>query len=64
MGDNLDSRRSTTDFVLTLDGSIVGWICKLQKSIILSTNEAKYMEISKAEKEMIWLKFFLKMLGK
>nr|KYP32525.1 Retrovirus-related Pol polyprotein from transposon TNT 1-94 [Cajanus cajan] len=36
----------------------------LQKSVALSTTKAKYMAISKAGKEMIWLKNFLEELGK
>ncbi|XP_070020765.1 uncharacterized protein [Nicotiana sylvestris] len=37
---------------------------RLQKSIALSTTEAKYMANSEAAKEMIWLKNFLEELAK
>ena len=37
---------------------------RFQKSVSLSTIEAEYIAISKAAKEMIWLKNFLKELGK
>ena len=64
LGGDLDNRKSTTGYVFTLGGTVVSWMSRLQKSVALSTTEAEYMAISEAGKEMIWLKNFLKELGK
>ena len=50
--------------MFTLGGTVVSGMSRLQKSVSLSTTEAEYMAISEAAKEMIWLKNFLKELGK
>nr|KYP32732.1 Retrovirus-related Pol polyprotein from transposon TNT 1-94 [Cajanus cajan] len=57
LGGCSDTRKSTTGFVFTVGGTTVS-------SFALSTTEVKYMAISKAGKEMIWLKNFLEELGK
>ncbi|KAL8157159.1 hypothetical protein AgCh_002026 [Apium graveolens] len=64
LGGCLDTRKSTTGYIFTLDGTAVSWMSRLQKSVALSTTEAEYMAISEASKEMIWLKNFLEELGK
>lgn len=64
LGGDLDSRKSTTGYMFTFGGTAVSWMSRLQKSVALSTTEAEYMAISEAGKEMIWLKNFLKELGK
>ncbi|GKC63544.1 retrovirus-related pol polyprotein from transposon TNT 1-94 [Tanacetum coccineum] len=58
-----DSGKSTTSYVFTIGGTTISWMSRLQKSVALSTTEAKYMAISKAAKELIWLKNFLLELG-
>ena len=50
--------------MFTLGGTAVSWMSRLQKSVSLSTTKAEYMVTSEAAKEMIWLKNFLKELGK
>nr|KYP54565.1 Retrovirus-related Pol polyprotein from transposon TNT 1-94 [Cajanus cajan] len=57
-------KKSTTGFVFTIGATIVSWMSQTQKSVAFSTTEAEYMVISKASKEMIWLKSFLEELGK
>lgn len=47
------TRRSTTGYVLTVGGTIVSWISRLQKVDALSTTEAKYVAAIEASKEMI-----------
>ena len=64
LGGDLDSRKSTTGYIFTLGGTAVSWKSKLQSRVALSTTEAEYIAISEAAKEMIWLKNFLKELGK
>jgi hypothetical protein len=58
------SRRSTTGYVLTIGGTTVSWISKLQKVFVLSTTEAEYVAAIEASKEMIWLQRFMEELGK
>ena len=61
---DIDNRKSTTGFVFTLGGTAISWTSNLQKIIILSTIEAKYVAATKAVNEMIWLHGFLNELGK
>jgi hypothetical protein len=61
---DLDSKKNTTGYIFTLGGTAVSWKSKLQSKVALSTTEAEYITISEAVKEMIWLKSFLKELGK
>ena len=60
----MDKRKSTTGYVFTIEGTTVSWMSRLQKSVSFSTTKAEYMAISETAKEMIWLKNFLKELGK
>ncbi|KAE8705387.1 hypothetical protein F3Y22_tig00110429pilonHSYRG00978 [Hibiscus syriacus] len=61
---NVDIRRSTTGYVYTLGGTAVSWVSQLQKIVALSTTEAKYVAVTEASKEMVWLQSFLEELGK
>ena len=51
-----DSRRSTTRYVVTVGGTPISWISKLQKVVTLSTMEEKYVVATEASKEMIGYK--------
>ncbi|KAM0059035.1 putative RNA-directed DNA polymerase [Helianthus debilis subsp. tardiflorus] len=64
LGGCKESFKSTTWYVFTVGGTAVSWMSKLQKSVALSTTEAEYMAVAEASKELIWLKNFLKELGK
>ena len=55
MAGDKDSRRSTTWYVFIVGGITVSWILKLQKVVVLSSTEAKYVDATEASKEMIWL---------
>ena len=61
---DIDSRKSTTGFVFTLCGTAISWVSNLQKIVILSTIEVKYVTATEAAKEMIWLHSFLDELDK
>ena len=61
---DIDSRKSTTEFVFTLGYTTISWVSNLQKIVTLSTTEAEYVAAIEAEKEMIWLHGFLDELGK
>jgi len=60
---DVDSRKSTTGYVFTLNGTAVSWGSKLQKIVALSTTEAEYVAVTEASKEMIWVQGFLEELG-
>ena len=61
---DIDSRKSTTEFVFTLGGTAISWVSNLQKIVTLSTTEAEYVAATETGKEMIWLHGFLDELGK
>ena len=60
---DVDSRRSMTGYVFTLGGSVVSWKATLQSTVTLSTTEAKYMALTEAAKEAIWLRGLVSDLG-
>ena len=60
---DVDSRRSMTGYVFTLDGSVVSWKATLQSTVTLSTTEAEYMALTEAAKEGIWLRGLVNDLG-
>jgi len=64
LGEDFDTKKSTTGYIFTLGGTAMSWKSKLQHRVALSTTEAEYIAISEAAKEMIWLKNFLNELGK
>ena len=64
LGDDVDTQRSTTGYVYTFGGTVVNWVSQLQKLVALSTTEAEYLAITKASKEMLWLKNLFVELGK
>ena len=55
---DIDNQRSVTGYVFTLDGCAISWRAHLQPTVALSTTEAKYMAVSEAVKEDVWLKGF------
>ena len=61
---DIDSRKSTTEFVFTLGGIVISWVSNLQKIVTLSTTEAEYVAATETGNEMIWLHGFLDELGK
>ena len=53
---NIDKRRSTSGWVFRLWNSTISWKSSLQHVVALSTTETKYIALSKAFKEAMWLK--------
>ena len=53
---DLDTRRSTSDYLFSFGSTIVSWSSKLQLTVALSTCEAEYIGQSNAAKEAIWLR--------
>eukprot|EP00963_Diacronema_lutheri_P011302 scaffold1360_cov595-Pavlova_lutheri.AAC.1 len=58
-GTDVDTRRSRTGFLFLLNGSLVAWYSKLQKTVATSTAEAEYMAVSACVKEALWIRNFL-----
>ncbi|KAK7405387.1 hypothetical protein VNO78_06644 [Psophocarpus tetragonolobus] len=63
MGGDIDSRRSTSGYLIKFAGGAVAWQSKLQKCIALSTTETEFIAITEACKELLWLKKFLQEFG-
>ncbi|KAL2630756.1 hypothetical protein R1flu_015442 [Riccia fluitans] len=51
---DLDTRRSTIGYVMTLGGGCITWRSVLQKCKTLSTTEAEYVAATEEAKEAIW----------
>lgn len=64
LGGDFDIKKSSTDYIFTLEGTTMSWKSKLQHRVVLLTTKVEYIAISEAAKEMIWLKNFLNELGK
>ncbi|GJW07711.1 retrotransposon protein, putative, ty1-copia subclass [Tanacetum coccineum] len=58
-----DKGRSITEYVFMVHGCVMSWKATLQHVVALSTTEAKYMALTEAVKESIWLKGLLIELG-
>ena len=60
---DVDSKKSTSRYMITFVGVAVSWQYRLQKCVVLSTMEAEYIAVTEACKEVLWLKTFLHELG-
>lgn len=63
MAGDIDSRKSTSGFLMRLARGAISWQSKLQKCVALSTTEAEYIAATEACKDLLWLKEFLQELG-
>ena len=57
------TRRSTTGYVLMMNGSPVGWKTSKQSLVATSTPEAEYIAISTVARKIGWARSFLNELG-
>ena len=64
LGGDVDSSKSTSEYIYTIGGTAVSWMFILQKCVSLSSTEAEYVEIVEAGKEMIWLADYLEELAR
>jgi hypothetical protein len=58
-----DDRKSTSGYVIKLNGDSISWSSRKQRTIALSTAEAEYMAISDTAKEIKWLQSLLQELS-
>jgi len=63
MAGDIDSRKSTSGYLIKFAGGAVAWQSKLQRCVALSTTEAEFIAITEACKELLWMKKFLQELG-
>ena len=61
---DVDSSKSTSGYIYTIDETTVSWISKLQKCVALSSTEAEYVAIAEAGKKMIWMTDYLEELSR
>lgn len=55
-----NTQRNTIGYIYILGGIVVSWLSQLQPIVALSTTEVEYIVLTETNKEMIWLKIFLK----
>jgi hypothetical protein len=60
---NLNTRRSTTGYIVMLNNGAIAWRSRLQPTVTLSTMESEYMAPTKATKELKWVRTLLAELG-
>ena len=60
---DVDSRKSTTGYVLMLNGGAVAWKSKRQPLVAMSTAEAEYIAASLMVQELIYMRRLLDVLG-
>src|SRR5271169_2914569 len=52
---DVNTRRSTTGYVVMLNNGAIAWRSKRQVTVALSTTEAEYMAVTEAAKELKWM---------
>ena len=52
-------RHAISRYAFLIDGGAISWFSKKQEIVTLSTAEAKYIAVTHAAKEAVWLKHFL-----
>jgi hypothetical protein len=60
---DVNTRRSTTGYVVMLNNGAIAWRSQRQPTVALSTMEAEYMALTEATKELKWIRTLLAELG-
>lgn len=60
---DIDTRRSTTGYVVMLNNGAIAWKSRRQPTVALSTMESEYMALTEATKELKWIRTLLAELG-
>ncbi|XP_073225732.1 secreted RxLR effector protein 161-like [Cicer arietinum] len=58
-----DDRKSTTDYVFTVNNSPISWCSRKQSIVALSTCEAEYVSASMGACQAVWLAELMAELG-
>jgi len=59
MAGDVDSKKSTSGYMMTFAGGVVSWQSRLQKCVAPSSTEAEYIVVTEAAKELLWMQKFL-----
>ncbi|KAJ3522289.1 hypothetical protein NMY22_g11955 [Coprinellus aureogranulatus] len=59
----LDTRRSTSGFLIKMGSGAVSWSSKKQTTVADSSTEAEYVSASAAGREIFWMRTLLKEIG-
>lgn len=59
----LDTRRSTSGFLIKMGSGAVSWSSKKQSTVADSSTEAEYISASAAGREIVWMRSLLSELG-
>jgi hypothetical protein len=60
---DLDKRKSTSGYCMSLGGGVISWSSKRQSTVATSSTEAEYMACCHAAKEVVWLRMLLQATG-
>ena len=60
---DLQSRRSTSGYLLMFHGGPITWASRRQSCVSLSTTEAEYVAMCEATKEVTWMRRLLSSIG-
>ena len=63
MAGDIDSRKSTSGYLVKFAGGAISWQSRLQKCVALSTTEAEFIAVTEACKELLWMKNFFIEIG-
>jgi len=57
------TRKSTSGYVVKLAGAVFSWNTRAQKTVALSSTEAKYMSLSDTSCQLVWVRNLFSELG-
>ena len=60
---DVDTRKSTTGYVVTYAGGAISWLSKLQPVVSQSTTEAEYIAVNNLAREVVWLQQLFEDMG-
>jgi len=60
---DMDTRRSTTGYIVMLNNGAITWKSRRQPMVALSMMESEYMALTEATKELKWIRTLLPELG-
>jgi hypothetical protein len=63
-GGDLDTRRSTTGYVVVMGGAAIAWSSHLQRTVAVSTQEAEYQAQAAAAREALSVRKILSDIGR